>query len=108
MGIKHKFDQIPPLVDASQGRAFLLDGVFTFLAPNKANENNESENDEMDTKNAFLRTIPVEDESSIEPSIAGMNLNDEHEMADAADKEKKNGEGQVGENEDSWEQISED
>jgi len=109
--IKQRFE-IPPSVDANESRAFLQDGVFTFVAPlHNLNEDNNST-----AENApMLRTIPVvEEETLIEPSIAGMNLNDNDgeddmkEVNDDAMKEVNEDNAETAGNSEDWEKVSEE
>lgn len=93
--VEHSFE-VPPSMDISQARALLVDGVFTFLAPI---HNKEAA--------ASLRTILVEDEMLIEPSVAEMKIGDDDEMnQDEADGElavETVDEGEKGS--ESWEQV---
>jgi len=70
--------EVPPSMDTSQARALLQDGVFTFLAPVHEKESTST-----------VRNIFVEDESSIQPSIAEMKLTEDEEMANTGPEEDK-------------------
>lgn len=76
--IVRKFE-VPSSVNLNESRAFLQDGVFTFIVPTV--QNNDMEEDDQ-KKTSATRFIYVEDEQSaseIEHSIEGMKLNDEVE-----------------------------
>jgi len=89
----HRTYDVPPSMDTSQARALLQDGVFTFLAPVHHKDEASS-----------LRTIIVEDDNAIEPSIAEMKLTDSEEMNQ--DKEEETTMVETVEK-DEWEKVSE-
>merc|ERR1712100_551151 len=76
--IVRKFE-VPSSVNLNESRAFLQDGVFTFIVPTV--QNNDMEEDDQ-KKTSATRFIYVEDEQSaseIQHSIEEMKLNDEVE-----------------------------
>jgi len=88
----HRVYDAPPTIDTSQTRALLQDGVFTFLAPVHEKDTNSS-----------IRTIFVEEESFLEPSIAQINLADTEK--NDRDKEKEMTTVETVDK-DEWEKIS--
>jgi HSP20 family molecular chaperone IbpA len=95
MLVQRSYD-VPPSMDTSQARALLQDGVFTFLAPVHEKEVASS-----------VRTIFVEDEGLLEPSIAGIKLTDEAEMEQDNEEEISTMVETVKEAEkDEWEKVS--
>ena len=91
--------ELPPSANLDESKAFLQDGVFTFVTPTTTAQSNNM--DEDDKKNSVMRNIFVEDENSaaaaaIEAAIEGMNLN--------ADEAKEETEQEASKEE--WEQVS--
>ena len=107
MNIRRIFE-IQPSTDMTQARAFLQDGVFTFLAPIVAVDNAASA---TDSAAVTTRNIPVveehdEDDCGVPPSFAFLNLKEDQEEKADNNENKMAVQTAVESDEKEWEQIA--